>query len=79
VVPVFGIWPENAPTLAVYTRLHTQWRVGGMGSLIGLDYATLPFFLELDAVPRPDWPEVVTGVQLMEAEALRLLRKQSKS
>ena len=77
-VPVFGLWPENAPVFAVYTRLHTQWRVGGMGSLIGLDYTTLPFFLELDAVPRPDWPEVITGVQVMENEALRHMRAKAE-
>jgi hypothetical protein len=75
----FGIWPDNVHPFNVYTRLTTQWRVGGMGGYLGLDYATLPFFLDLEAVPKADWPEVVTCIQMMEGEALRLLRVKAEA
>lgn len=71
---VLGIWPENWATFKVYYRMQTQWRVGGMGSVVGLDYATLAFFLTLEGVERQDWPEVTSGVQIMEYEAMRLMR-----
>lgn len=74
-----GIWPENVHAFNVYTRLRTQWRTGGMGGFIGLDYATLPFFLELEQVPRGAWAEATSGVQTMESEALRLLRAKADS
>lgn len=79
-VQAHGIWLCNVAAFNVYTRLHkTQWRTAGMGGLIGLDYASLPFFLELERVPRADWPEVTDDLQTMEAEALVLMRKQAKS
>lgn len=63
----------------VYTRLHkTQWRVAGMGGVLGLDYASLPFFLDLEGVPQPERVVVVDMVQAMEAEALRIFRERAK-
>lgn len=55
----------------MFYRLRTQWQAG-MGGAIGLRYETLGFALELEGVPRADWPETTDGVQLMEAETLRL-------
>jgi Phage related hypothetical protein (DUF1799) len=76
---VHGIWPENVSAFNVYGRLHgTQWRTGSMGGVVGLDYSPLSFFLELEQVPREAWPEVVSGVQAMEAEVVRLLRKKAE-
>ncbi|MDB5967336.1 MAG: hypothetical protein JWQ72_3836 [Polaromonas sp.] len=75
---VFGIWPDNVHAFSVYRRLHnSQWRVGP-GGLIGLDYSSLPFFLELEGVTRAEWPEVTSGVQLMECEAVYLHRQRSR-
>lgn len=63
----------------VYARLHkSQWRVGGMGGVLGLDYTSLPFFLDLEGVPLPDRVQVVDMVQAMEAEALRIYRARTK-
>lgn len=45
-----------------------------MAGAIGLRYETLAFWLDLEQVPRSDWPAVVDGVQAMEAETLRLMR-----
>lgn len=75
--PMHTIYLENAAALTVYMRLHnTQWR-SGMNGLVGLDYGPLAFFLELEQVPRERWPEVVDGVQLLEAEVLRQVREKA--
>ncbi len=74
---VLGIWPDNVSAFNVYTRLHSQWRIAGMGSATGLDYSTLEFFLELERVPRSTWAETVTAVQVMETEAIRLMRSKA--
>ena len=57
--------------------MRTQW-AAGMGGAIGLRYEVLGFTLELEQVPRADWPEVTDGVQIMEAETLRLWAEQSR-
>jgi hypothetical protein len=76
---LFGIWPENVRPFNVFTRLHkTQWSVGGMGTLLGLNYTSLPFFLDLEGVPVADRLEVVDMVQAMECEALRIYRDRGK-
>ncbi len=75
----YGIWPENVRAFNVFMRLFkTQWRVGGMGGLLGLEYATLPFFLDLEEVPAGERADVVDMVQAMEAEALRIYREKAK-
>jgi len=74
-----GIWPENVHAFNVYWHLEDQWRMGGMGGVIGMDLTMLPFFLELEKVPRSDWLQVTTEVRAMAAEALRLLRAKTES
>ncbi|MES2909884.1 MAG: DUF1799 domain-containing protein [Pseudomonadota bacterium] len=74
-----GIWPENVDAFNVYRRLYSsQWVVAGMGGVIGLNYTSLHFFLELEGIPRDRWPEVVDGVQVMESAAGALLRKKAE-
>jgi len=69
------IWPDNVAAFDVFYRLRTQWNVGFSGA-IGLRYEALQLALELEGVPRSDWPEVTNGVQLMEQETLRIWRSQ---
>ena len=69
------IWPENIHAFNVFCRLRTQWNVG-LNGLVGLRYETLPFALELEQVPKPDWAEATDGVQTMEIETLRIKREQ---
>lgn len=47
-----------------------------MNGATGLNYSSLEFWLKLDQVPAQDWPEVITGVQTMEFETLRIWREQ---
>ncbi len=53
----------------------TQWSVG-MNGPVGLRIEALAFVLEMQGVPKADWPEVTQAVQVMERETLRLWRKQ---
>lgn len=73
-----GIWPENVHAFNVYWHLGDQWRMGGMGGVVGMNMTMLPFFLELEAVPRKDWLQVTTEVRAMAAEALQLMRSKTE-
>lgn len=70
------MWPENVAPFTVFRGMATQWSVG-MNGPIGLRMEALAFVLEMQEVPRADWPEVTEAVQVMERETLRLWRKQS--
>lgn len=72
-----GIWPENVHAFNVYWHMGDQWRVGGMGGVMGMDMSMLPFFLDLERVPREDWLQVTTEVRGMAAEAMRLMRERA--
>lgn len=74
-----GIWPENVLAFNVYWHLGDQWRMGGMGGVVGMDMTMLPFFLELENVPRSDWLQVTEAVRYMAAEAMRLMRGKAES
>jgi hypothetical protein len=67
------VWPENWAAVRIALRLATQWRMG-FGGQVGLVY-DFPFWLDLERVPRADWPQVVDDVQAIEAEMLRLIRE----
>lgn len=68
------IWPEQEPTVAVFSAMLTQWRVGAAGPT-GLDYAALPAVMGMMSVPDADRPDVFAGVRIMERAALQELRR----
>lgn len=70
------MWPENVAPFTVFRAMATQWSVG-MNGPIGLRMEALAFVLEVQEVPKADWPEVTQAVQVLERETLRLWRKQS--
>lgn len=51
-----------------------RWRVSLAGPVCLED--SFDFWLEMEHVPRGDWPEVTLDLQVMEAEVLRLAREQ---
>ena len=56
----------------------TQWRLGGLGSRIGLDYTALPIVEErLGLADRRR--ELFPALQVMENEALRVWREQQEA
>lgn len=71
--PDLDIWPEHWHGLQLFLRLASQWRRAGMeGAIVGLDYGPLGFWLEIDEVPRAEWPEAVDTLQVLERQVLQL-------
>ncbi len=66
--PDVAIWPDNVETVRCFIGLSTQWRVG-MNGVSGLDYSAIPVVMEMNEVM--DKKSVFSGLQMMEAEALR--------
>lgn len=50
----------------------TQWRTG-MSGATGLDYTALPVVLRMRRIPRSDWDEMLSMIQIMEDEALKVM------
>jgi hypothetical protein len=76
-VPVFEIWPENEIILNVFVSLDTQWRIlAGMAwiSYMGIDYCALRDTLEMTGLKRKRWPEIFSGIRVMESAALKVFR-----
>ena len=69
-----GVWHENWHAVEVAARSMTQWNVS-MSGVVGLRYEALPLVMRALGVPRAAWPEVFAGIQVIEAECLKLLRK----
>ena len=71
------LWPCNLPTFNLWQRLQTQWRVGGMGSATGLDYAAVSAYLrEVAGIKARALPEIFSALQAMEQASLQEWAKQ---
>ena len=64
---VFEVWPENWPTVLMWCRVATQWRVS-MAGPVGLDYNVFPWLFKVYQVE--DEREMMEGLQLMERSYL---------
>lgn len=72
--PVFEVFEDCWAAVDLFCRVLTQWRTGP-GGVIGLDYRVVFDLMELYQVtPRR---EVLEDVQVMEAEAVRLINKRT--
>lgn len=69
----FSVWPENWPTIIMWSRIQTQWRTGAAGA-IGLDYTILPWFIKLYEVEEPK--TMLEDLQVMESAALTAMSKE---
>jgi hypothetical protein len=63
-------------SVQIFCRLATQWVVGGMGAVIGLNYQSLDFLFKL--YKTKNRVEVFTNIQLMEFTVLSKLAKENK-
>jgi hypothetical protein len=72
----FLVFEENWDTVGLFCRLSTQWRVGGMGGFLGLDYAAVDALFRLLRVR--DRAGEFTRIQVMERAALDVLNDRSK-
>lgn len=69
--PDVEIWPDNVETVQCFIGLSTQWK-SGVNGVTGIDYSAIPVVMEMNEVE--DKREVFGGLQVMEAEVLRLMR-----
>lgn len=65
------LWPCNAPLWLLWQDLQTQWRVGGMGTPTGLDYASVRAYLD-DTEPPPDCTRAQVWAALRACERATL-------
>lgn len=69
-----GVFPDNWSIVQCFISLRTQWRVG-MNGATGLDYNVLPMIFRLHRIPSKAQRKVLSGLQIMEAETLEVLRE----
>lgn len=70
---VFEIWPENARAVEMFLACRTQWRLGPMDGVLGLDYQGLFALLRMKKVR--DMDAMLGDIQAMEAAALPILNE----
>lgn len=72
----FEVWEENWAAVNLFLRVQTQWRVGGLGTLIGLCYSDVLSVGRLLKIP--NLPEVFEDLQVLEVTVVRLINKEQK-
>lgn len=68
----YEVWPEHYAALEVFTALDTQWRMGPMGGVIGLDYSAISPTLDLIDVKPHDRRDLFVALRAMERAALKI-------
>lgn len=64
------VWPENWDSWQFWLQVHTQWRVGGLGGLVGLDYTPVLMLMERLKLTDERWSVLWEDVRAMEAAVL---------
>lgn len=64
------IWPENAPSWALFERLRTQWRMGPVGP-VGLDYCAAYPLMDRMSLDAHEWDDALEDLRMMERSALQ--------
>jgi hypothetical protein len=63
---------ENWPTVQLWLRIQTQWRVSGMGGPVGLDYTAVEAAMRM--LRLRNRTELFDGLQVMEVAALKAMK-----
>jgi hypothetical protein len=82
--PDFAVWPENMPSVELFLRCATQWRIGepsavAPAGVAGLDYGVLLSIGSLYLGPDTEMRDVIEDVQVMERQALDLIYQAAKA
>lgn len=67
------VWPENWPTLCLFSMMQSQWDAG-MGGLTGLKYPVLFDLMDRRGLSGDEWWDVFADIREMEAAALNAMR-----
>lgn len=70
---VFEVWAENWPAVELFLRLATQWKIGGMGGFLGLDYPAVESAMRILRIHNR--AEMFDTIQVMEYAALPVLNR----
>jgi len=70
------VFEENWESVELFLKLATQWRVGGMGGFLGLDYASVDAVFRIYKVKNR--PERLDDIRVMELSAVGILNEKSK-
>jgi len=71
--PPFAVWPENTRAVDLFLACRTQWRVGAMGGVFGLDYPGVDVVMNMNRVRNRR--RTFSDLQVMEAAALPILNE----
>ena len=67
------VWPENWPAVELFCAVATQWRAS-FGGVIGLDYTAVEAAMRMLRIKPADRPDLFVRLQVMESEALAVMR-----
>lgn len=76
--PDFELWPEHWPAWMVFLGCSTQWD-WEQGQRTGLNYSRVEIVASRYGVKKKRRDEVFQQVQVLEREALKVWKSQSKS
>ena len=68
------IWACNWEAVLLFGAVCTQWRVA-FGGATGLDYTAVKVVMDMQDIKRDKQPEMLRDIQLMEIEALAVMRE----
>lgn len=70
----FPVLPENEEPVSIFLDVCTQWNVGGLGSVIGLNYQSVEFVLKMKGYRGQKRMEIFDDLQLIERGALSVFQ-----
>ena len=74
-----AVWPENWQAVQLFASLATQWHYSGMsGVATGLDYSAVHAVFQMHSIKRKRQPELLAKLQILESEALDVMREQKR-
>jgi hypothetical protein len=72
----YEVLPENWQTVMLFLACQTQWRTGGMGGVVGLDYNVV--FKMMQVYKVEDERQQLEDLQIMEGAVLSKMAKKQK-
>lgn len=72
-----SVWPDCWASWQLFCELSGQWRTGGMGDRIALDYT--PLFMRMDRMrlSDDDWNDLYRDIRVIEGAALDAMQKKT--
>ncbi len=73
------VWPDNWAAWTLFCRVSTQWRTGGMGGQIGLDYTPIFKVMDMDGLTGQAWHDTFEDLRVIESAVLERIRANSEN